>query len=245
MRSRSHSAGEYGRQSDFGFLGKGKVRRCMSVPDGLEDVKSVMKCRTLDESLHSVYGAQKNHNQNIKFGTVGIREYGRTLGDNPSCSSGPPVSISWDYNVLGEMEVEEYEETRPARRSQMEMVLPRKLRFDMLRHEWNVSQKHIAEAVRRNVRTKSQRRTTVNNLGKASKVEQLVESFSRKLKRTLTLQKPVSVQVRDLEAKHNEATRLRKQYILELAMRDEYEDNPSVDTKTAETEENAPVPCEP
>lgn len=124
---------------------------------------------------------------------------------------------------MGEVSLEEYEYTRPRRRSQMEMVLPRKVRFDMLRKEWDVTQRQIAEAVRRNVKTKNQRRTTVNNLGKAPKIEQVMESLGRKVKRTLLFQKPVSRQVRNLEAKHNEALRLRKQYALELEMKDEYE----------------------
>lgn len=29
--------------------------------------------------------------KNVSFGTVHIREYDRAIGDNPSCSSGPPI----------------------------------------------------------------------------------------------------------------------------------------------------------
>jgi hypothetical protein len=151
-------------------------------------------------------------------------------------------SISWEYNIMDEISLEEYEDTRPARRSQMEMVLPRKFRFDMLSKEWDVSRRQIADTVRRNVKTKNQRRTTVNNLGKAPKMEQVMESLGRKVKRTLLFQKPVSRQVQKLEAKHNEAVRLRKQYALELEMADEYDsprpsvgDNTAHDEKTEET----------
>jgi hypothetical protein len=203
-----------------------KIRRCLSVPYGIPDIKSIMVYRTLDESLHSMYGSDngstRQEERRLKWDKVILREYARTVGDNPSCSSGPPVSISWEYNVLGELAVEEYEDTRPARRSQMEMVLPRKVRHDMLRREWDVTQRQIADAVRRNVKTKNQRRTTVNNLGKANKYEQVMESLGRKVKRTLTFKKPISKQVKYLEAKHNEAQRLRRQFVLELNMADEY-----------------------
>lgn len=68
-----------------------KIRRCVSVPETLYDIRSVMKVRTLDESIHSTYGSESGTKGGIQFKSVGIREYARTVGDNPSCSSGPPV----------------------------------------------------------------------------------------------------------------------------------------------------------
>lgn len=69
-----------------------KYRRCISVPETLWDIRSVMKVRTLDESMHSTYGGSDSGTKGkITFKSVGIREYARTVGDNPSCSSGPPV----------------------------------------------------------------------------------------------------------------------------------------------------------
>lgn len=86
-----------GRGLRFSGTQGGKMRRCLSLPGTLLDVKSIMRFRTLDESLHSTYGSDngsKNGNDKpgIRMGQVIIREYGRTVGDNPSCSSGPPVS---------------------------------------------------------------------------------------------------------------------------------------------------------
>lgn len=238
--------------------GQVRMKRCMSVPYE-QEFKSILKCKTVDESLHNTTRSEPadigrpSFNRSISFGNIGIREYARTLGDNPSCSSGPPVryvlygattyvlafalpcshhqnssfttiiSIAWEYKALKEMPVEDYEENRPARRTQMEMVLPRKLRSEMLKKDWAITQRQIAEAVRRNVKIKNQRRTTVNNLGKASKMEQMFESFARKIKRTLLFQKSVSKQVKELEAKHNEAQRIRKQRMLNLQMADEYD----------------------
>lgn len=94
----------------------------------------------------------------------------------------------------------------------------------MLRREWDVSQRQIAESVRRNVKVKNQRKATVNNLGKATKMEEIMESTNRKIRRFISFQKPVSLQVRDLEAKVNEANRLRSQRVLELQMAGEYSD---------------------
>jgi phage shock protein A len=111
------------------------------------------------------------------------------------------------------------------------MVLPRKVRHDMLRRDWDVTQRQIADSVRTNVKVKNQRKATVNNLGKATKVEEAMESASRKLKRLITFQKPVSRQVKELEAMANEANCRRSQLKLELNMAGEYSDGSGCDTR--------------
>jgi len=145
----------------------------------------------------------------------------------------PFCSISWEYNVVGELGLDDYENTRPARRSHFEMVLPRKVRQDMLRREWDVTQRDIAEAVRRNVKIKNQRKATVNNLNKATKLEEAMESASRKLKRLVFLQKPVSKQVEVLETKVKKAEKERAKLRLQIQMSQEYEE-------AAPTEDESP-----
>mmetsp|Transcript_581 Transcript_581/g.1485 ORF Transcript_581/g.1485 Transcript_581/m.1485 type:complete len:270 (+) Transcript_581:593-1402(+) len=206
---------------------KSHMRRCMSAPTTAMDVymsvSSIMKWTTLDESIGHSYGSDREgERRGLQFGNVQIREYARTVGDNPSCSSGPPVSISWEYNEVGEIGIIDYEKTRPPRRSHFEMVLPRKVRHDMLRREWDVQQREIAEAVRRNVKIKNQRKSTVNNLDKATKMEEAMESASRKLKRIVLFKKPVSVQVKDLEEKVDQAEKTRKSFIMQQRMSVEY-----------------------
>lgn len=58
-------------------------------------VKGILKFRTKEESWAATYGASsdsENGKSGIKFHIIEIREYERTVGDNPSCSSGPPIS---------------------------------------------------------------------------------------------------------------------------------------------------------
>ena len=52
--------------------------------------KSCLKKETLTR-------ATRRRKRSIKFGNVEVRFYGRTLGDNPACPSGPPISLSWLY----------------------------------------------------------------------------------------------------------------------------------------------------
>lgn len=70
---------------------KGMKRSC-SVPTTHQEIKGAMRVSSLDESLHKK-GLAKNPSRpsGIVFHEIRIREYSRALGDNPSCSSGPPV----------------------------------------------------------------------------------------------------------------------------------------------------------
>jgi hypothetical protein len=46
----------------------------------------------------------------VKFDKIIIREYAVTIGDNPSCSTGAPISLDWKYNAEQELTLNEYEE---------------------------------------------------------------------------------------------------------------------------------------
>lgn len=78
------------------------------------------------------------------------------------------------------------------------MILPRDVRQGMLRKEWGVKQSEIASAVRNNIKVKNQRRTTVNNLSKSSKVEEAMENATRKVMKGLFLKKSTDKEVEKL-----------------------------------------------
>jgi hypothetical protein len=92
----------------------------------------------------------------------------------------------------------------------------------MLRKEWDISQGQIASAVRNNIKVKNQRKSTVNNLGKATRMEEMMESASRKVFRGLMMKKSAHKQVEELEKKVEEAARIRAQAELDEQMADEY-----------------------
>ena len=71
-------------------------------------LRSIMRVASLDESLHNFdisrsRGGRVNSSvevlptlketdsRNVIFDAIRIREYERSLGDNPSCSTGPPI----------------------------------------------------------------------------------------------------------------------------------------------------------
>jgi hypothetical protein len=72
-------------------------RLTQSLPNFVR-VKGIMKYVTEDESMHSKYGSESKegnetvHSKRVVLKNIEIREYDRTVGDNPSCSAGPPIS---------------------------------------------------------------------------------------------------------------------------------------------------------
>lgn len=86
--------------------------------------------------------------------------------------------------------------------------------------------------MRRNVKIKNRRKATVNRL-KAPRFEEALESLSRKLVRVAAFQKPVSVQVKQLEEQMDKAMRQRNQLRLDVQMAQE------CDEDVASTEDNS------
>ena len=127
--------------------------------------------------------------RNVSFHKIEIREYHRTLGDNPCVSAGPPLSLDWNYNPAHRVfDVEAYEEAKTPR-SKSEMLMPRQVREVILKEHWDVSRSEI-NAMARNVNiTKRNRRATARTSRVTEKRMEQVENASRTVKRILSLGK--------------------------------------------------------
>jgi len=122
--------------------------------------------------------------RSVSFDKVEIRCYERTIGDHPSCSSGPSVSIGWTYeDSTNTYEVDDYEIQRPERKKEYELILTRQEREDLLKN-LGYNRFVIAESVRGIIKVKNNRRQTINNLG-AEKFEETLERARRKIKKIL------------------------------------------------------------
>lgn len=94
--------------------------------------------------------------------------------------------------------MEEFEEYRPPRRTQFELMLGRDERHEILEDEWEIPQTEIANAIRMNIKAKSQRLRTLNNIGRVSEMEEKLENVKRKLKRGVPWKKRPSKEAEDL-----------------------------------------------
>jgi len=196
------------------------LKRSSSCPTIMK-LRSSMRVASLDESLHNFdisrsRGGRVNSSvevlptlketdsRNVIFDAIRIREYERSLGDNPSCSTGPPISLGWKYQECTTVSLDKFESFRGPRRSQFEMLIPRDKRQEMLVREWNTPPQQCARAVRENMKTKSQRRRTIENLG-FEKFDTALESARRKIVRTVMFQKRPSKKYDDMMVQADKA----------------------------------------
>jgi hypothetical protein len=131
--------------------------------------------------VKSILVKQTRRTSVVSFSSVEVRQYERILGDNPACSTGPPLTIGWKFDETKtiNMSVDDYEYDHGLNRDETAMVLSRQEREEMLL-ELGYSLKEMAMSVRKNIRLKNRRRQTVNNLG-VMKVEEMVETTMKKI----------------------------------------------------------------
>lgn len=98
---------------------KGRPFKHLPPPD-LEEIKrnSPSVTTTLTSSRPC-----RQRQDSVGFSSVIIREYDQTIGDNPSVSYGPPISLDWEYTQLECVTLEHYEAHRPPRRTMRQMCM--------------------------------------------------------------------------------------------------------------------------
>jgi len=148
-------------------------------------IRSVMRVKTLDESLHCSLHKQplqktKPLSLSVSFDKIHIREHAMILGDNPCVSQGPPVSIDWEAQEEFVYNIFEYEEVRGPARKTFQMVIPRAGREALLKKAGH-SRRDFAPVIRQVNRTKNQRKKTAMNIS-SFKAEEKMEKLSRKMK---------------------------------------------------------------
>jgi hypothetical protein len=131
----------------------------------------------------------KSLKKKVSFSHLQIRTYETILGDNPSCTGGPSLSIGWRYNPEHfHSTVDEYERKQDElyggpgiRPLDIDLVLHRSEREAILL-KMGYTQPDLAEGVRRLNKAKSRRRQTVHNLP-VMFLEEKAESFKRSVGR--------------------------------------------------------------
>ena len=116
----------------------------------------------------------------VKFLAVHIREYSQTIGDNPSVSYGPPISLDWDYSSMDPVPLNDYEANRGKRRNLRQMMLNYYHRTHLLQHIVGASEADIHAAQKAAEKIKGQRAMTKALLG-MSKMEEAWQAAKRKM----------------------------------------------------------------
>lgn len=193
--------GEYFKTDDSSALSlsnssKNKTFRTVRAPEpprvspGTTKLTDIQSETTATTSSTSSNGDKLNKNKkkrSVSFCEVQVRNYERILEVNPSVTSGPAVGIGWNYSPDDDeiFSLENFEEIREFARcsSTEQLALPRDKREYLLR-AWGYTQREIAGSVRTILRSKNQRKQTIQNLH-ASSMEEFMENATRKMKHVL------------------------------------------------------------
>jgi len=138
-----------------------------------EHIPSSMSVRTQEESLSlgpytsSLLTKEIRHTHTVQFESVHIRDYPVVIGDSPSTSKGPPVSLGWEYEPATSLSMDEYESTRIEggeceRRDKVQLRLPSTVREEMLGSA-GFSKHEIRQGVKQLLSDKQERRLSMRN----------------------------------------------------------------------------------
>lgn len=142
----------------------------------------MMKRRSAEPFLHC------NHEmKEVCFASVQVREYPVVLGDNPSCTSGPPITLAWDHDAdaIISCTIDEWEnERRDYRRSRQEIHVPASVR-----REWLLDAGYSASQLQESVETlqkeRQLRRSSFDKSSLQDKADIVAERMKRKLERAI------------------------------------------------------------
>lgn len=153
--------------SDFEFKMLQGSDRTTSMPAKLPSSKMPRKPSL--KKVSSFLGNPKNETADgemkpsVSFSNLQIREYDVTIGDNPSCSYGVPISLGWDYQETEVVPLEKYERARSnkfPRRKSRQLVLSYNVRKYMLLKTAGYTKAELREAMEEVKRIKHERKMT-------------------------------------------------------------------------------------
>ena len=134
--------------------------------------RSSLKRRNSEDYSDKSSDGSGEMKRNISFHNIEIREYGVTIGDNPSCRYGCPVGLSWDVESEKKMNLDTYELNRE-RRPKKDMVLSHFVRMKLLA---GCRRTDVYEAIEQVKKIQNQRKRTKNMLS-IQPLEEVLETL--------------------------------------------------------------------
>ena len=120
----------------------------------------------------------------ISFDYCEVRRYSQTIGDNPSCSYGTPISLDWDYEETVRTDLDQYEASKGPRKPLRGILLNYYQRREILIYRMGFSEEEVENAEKQANRIKRLRSFTKAMLP-AQKIEEALQSAKRKATRLI------------------------------------------------------------
>eukprot|EP00551_Chaetoceros_affinis_P008825 CAMPEP_0203665942 /NCGR_PEP_ID=MMETSP0090-20130426/3082_1 /ASSEMBLY_ACC=CAM_ASM_001088 /TAXON_ID=426623 /ORGANISM="Chaetoceros affinis, Strain CCMP159" /LENGTH=197 /DNA_ID=CAMNT_0050529679 /DNA_START=61 /DNA_END=654 /DNA_ORIENTATION=- len=134
----------------------------------------------------------------VKFSNICIREYQRTLGDNPAVSSGPPLSLDWEYDPNEQiLSVEEYEKKNESGTKKQVRALSRFKREKILEEDVGITKMEMKASIREVTNIQQMRKIT-NESRSSEKSAERKEALQRKVSTLLRLRKSEDKEIEKL-----------------------------------------------
>ena len=137
---------------------------------------------------------QAKMKRNISFSTLEVRHYDITLGDNPGCSEGPPVSLDWKYDQSDALDIDDYESNRNPRRYKGDLRVDHNTRYFTLSSRFTSSDLKRATDAAKQIRLQRQKSISKKKL---DPLHEVLESTERKVKRLLGKSKKVNSRLKE------------------------------------------------
>ena len=158
------------------------LRRAKST-SAIETVQSILKTELFGTSQPR--GLKRENS--VRFDRVEMREFDRTIGDNPSVSCGVPIGLDWKYNPkIFVQDLEDYESNRKPRLSRYDLALTPYARRQMLLRQWSISYQELCDTAKETDSIRQQRLESAAQKPKEQKREEMLETTKRRLCRVFT-----------------------------------------------------------
>jgi hypothetical protein len=130
----------------------------------------------------------KRVNSNVSFNSVNIREYDRTIGDNPSCSLGIPISLDWSHSGEVTHNLNDYEKFKHLKKNRFVTRIPAKRRESLVKMNLGYSDEEIKLHLKDTKKVQRSRSLT-DLVSPYWRLHDICQSASRKIKRKIKINK--------------------------------------------------------
>lgn len=167
-----------------------EIRSILIIPsheESLDEEITLVLRREARERRDEKFEKAQIERQGVTFTNIIIRDYPMTVGDNPSVSSGPPLTIGWNYFNEVTIPLDIYEDSKPSPRNGREMIVPRMRREQIFRDAGFTYNQLIKLTKPVNI-ARIQRHKTYASLGLSPWIE-VYEKATRKARNVISLGK--------------------------------------------------------